>query len=171
MYTRVKCFLPIKPLFQMRVDLRNLDRTIVNNQGLEISRKHKSKCIDNCSRRQDWNLVFIIFFRTSSKNKKKKWWKVTVLWNPYKFMSDKLSIGKDVQDLKMHMKKTGLGGICGQWLEVTDASLGAPPSCTMCRRCSWGPQCPCRARWPPCPAGSRPAGQGGRHFNFKEGED
>ena len=48
---------------------------------------------------------------------------------------------------------------------------GAPLSCTMCRRCSWGPQCPCRARWPLCPAGSRSAGQGGRHFNFKEGKD
>ena len=34
-------------------DLRNLDHTIVNNQGLEISRKHRSKCIENCRRRTD----------------------------------------------------------------------------------------------------------------------
>ena len=34
--------------------------------------------------------------------------------------------------------------------------LGAPPSCTRCRRCSWGPRFPCRARWPPCPTGCRP---------------
>ena len=40
-------------------------------------------------------------------------------------MSDQLYIGKDVQDLKVNMKKTGLVVICGQWLEVTNASGSA----------------------------------------------
>ena len=37
-------------------------------------------------------------------------------------MSDQLYIGKDIKDLKMNIKKTGLVVICGQWLEVTDNS-------------------------------------------------
>ena len=37
-------------------------------------------------------------------------------------MSDQLSIGKGIQDLRKNMKDTVLVGICGQSLEVTDAS-------------------------------------------------
>ena len=50
-------------------DFRNLDSTIVNNQGLEISRKQKGKCIENRSKRQYLSFVFVIFFRTFSKNR------------------------------------------------------------------------------------------------------
>ena len=37
-------------------------------------------------------------------------------------MPDQLSIGKAIQDLRKNMTDTVLVGICGQSLEVTDAS-------------------------------------------------
>ena len=40
----------------MRVELGNLDCTIVNNQGLEISRKHKSKCIEKSEQKAILNM-------------------------------------------------------------------------------------------------------------------
>ena len=63
---------------------------------------------------------------------------------------------KTWKDLRMNIKNTGLVGICGQTLELIDAS-GTSFQLYHIRGALGALVVPgCRARWPPCPTGRRP---------------